>query len=162
MPAHHVTGPRSAGSCRLSRLRLPLLGLLAAGLVGLAAVAERPLKTLPTPSAPPDGYRVRLVFAGDIMLDNLPGETVARGEDPFAEFAEVLAAADVAVGNLECVVSTTGEKDRKPWNFRAHPRVLPLLARHFGAVSLANNHTGDFGHAAFLQQLRLLKKHKVP
>ena len=40
--------------------------------------------------------------------------------------------------------------------------VLPVLARHFGAVSLANNHTGDFGHKAFLQQLDLLRGQSIP
>lgn len=105
---------------------------------------------------------VRLIFTGDIMLDELPGEDIAAGRDPFAGFSEVLAGADIAVGNLECVVATTGEKVEKPFNFRAHPRVLPVLRRHFDAVSLANNHTGDFGHAAFLQQLSLMKAARLP
>jgi poly-gamma-glutamate capsule biosynthesis protein CapA/YwtB (metallophosphatase superfamily) len=96
---------------------------------------------------------VRLVLVGDIMLDRRPGEVVAKGEDPFAEFAPILVGADLAVGNLECVISTTGERVAKPFNFRAHPRVVPLLARYFDGLSLANNHTGDFGKAAFVEQL---------
>jgi poly-gamma-glutamate synthesis protein (capsule biosynthesis protein) len=31
-----------------------------------------------------------------------------------------------------------------------------------GVVSLANNHTGDFGHEAFVEQLDLLQKQKLP
>ncbi len=102
-----------------------------------------------------------LIYAGDIMLADLPGKAIARGIDPFAEFAEVLRGADATIGNLECVVATGGEAVEKPWVFRADPKVLPLLKRHFGIVSLANNHTGDFGHAAFLEQLELLDKNKL-
>ena len=101
---------------------------------------------------------VSLVFTGDIMLDELPGEDIAAGRDPFAAFRPIFDRADIAVGNLECVVATTGEKVDKPFNFRASPAVLPVLRRHFDAISLANNHTGDFGHAAFLQQISLMKK----
>ena len=105
---------------------------------------------------------VQLVFAGDIMLDLLPGEDVALGKDPFAGFADIFSKADLSVGNLECVVATTGEAIDKPYTFRAKPEVLDLVKKHFGAVSLANNHTGDFGHAAFLEQLNLLQAHKIP
>lgn len=105
---------------------------------------------------------VQIVFVGDIMLDLLPGEDVARGKDPFAGFAELFSKADLSIGNLECVVATTGEAIEKPYTFRAKPAVLDLVKKHFGAVSLANNHTGDFGHAAFLEQLGLLKARKIP
>ena len=87
------------------------------------------------------------------MLADRPGEAIAAGVDPFAEFAEILHAADAAIGNLECVVATCGQPIDKPWTFRAHPGVLPVLARHFDAVSLANNHTGDYGREAFEEQL---------
>lgn len=103
-----------------------------------------------------------MVFAGDIMLDELPGEDIAQGRDPFQHFAPIFAKADAAIGNLECVVATTGEKVKKPFTFRAHPRVLDVLKKHFDAVSLANNHTGDFGHAAFSEQLELLKQKELP
>ena len=75
------------------------------------------------------------------MLDGLPGEAIARGIDPFADVAGVLRTADIAVGNLECVVASNGQPVDKPYVFRANPRVMPLLGRHFQALSLANNHT---------------------
>jgi poly-gamma-glutamate synthesis protein (capsule biosynthesis protein) len=105
---------------------------------------------------------VQLVFAGDIMLADLPGEAIANGVDPFAEFAEILEEADAAIGNLECVVAACGEAFDKPWTFRAHPRVVPVLARHFDAVSLANNHSGDFGRDAFGEMLEHLEKASLP
>lgn len=104
---------------------------------------------------------IQLIYAGDIMLDDLPGQAIAKGLDPFQEFAELFQSAQATIGNLECVVATTGEPLKKPFTFRAAPSVLPVLKKHFGIVSLANNHTGDFGHAAFLEQLQLLEQHKI-
>ena len=92
-----------------------------------------------------DDETVRVVFVGDIMLDCLPGKVIERGDDPFQAFAALLSDADFTVGNLECVVATRGAAVKKPYTFRAHPRCVPLLVKHFDAVSLANNHTGDFG-----------------
>jgi poly-gamma-glutamate synthesis protein (capsule biosynthesis protein) len=101
---------------------------------------------------------VRLIFVGDIMLDTMPGEVIENDHDPFAHVAKVLADADFTIGNLECVVAVGGEKFDKKFNFRAHPRVVPFLKKHFDALSLANNHTGDYGDAALLEELQLLKE----
>ena len=100
---------------------------------------------------------VSLVFAGDIVLDDAAGALIERGGDPFEAFAPVFKAADIRLGNLECVVATTGTAGDKNYTFRAHPRSLPVLKRHFDAVALANNHSGDFGREAFAEMLNLLK-----
>ena len=102
--------------------------------------------------------RISLVFAGDTVLDDDAGRLIARGGDPFRDFAADLAGADVRIANLECVVATQGAAGRKNYTFRAHPRVLPVLRRHFDAVTLANNHSGDFGREAFAQMLGLLER----
>ena len=101
---------------------------------------------------------VSLVFVGDMVLDAAAGDMIRRGADPFADFAPVFAGADIRIGNLECVVATTGLAGHKNFTFRAHPRTLPVLKRHFDAVALANNHSGDFGRPAFAQMLGLLKQ----
>jgi poly-gamma-glutamate synthesis protein (capsule biosynthesis protein) len=105
---------------------------------------------------------VTLVFVGDIMLDELPGETIAQGEDPFAAFAPLLDGADLAMGNLECAVAEGGKAVDKQFAFRAHPRVLDVVARHFGAISLANNHSADFGAAGLLQTMDRLRAAHIP
>jgi poly-gamma-glutamate synthesis protein (capsule biosynthesis protein) len=99
---------------------------------------------------------VNLIFAGDIVLDDSAGALIEQGGDPFADFAEVFSAADIRLANLECVVATTGSTGEKNFTFRAHPRTLPVLKRHFDALSLANNHSGDFGRGAFAEMLGLL------
>lgn len=97
---------------------------------------------------------VKLVFVGDIMLDDGPGQVVASGRDPLAPFAPLLAAADYRIGNLECPIATVGQPmDSKIYNFRAHPRVLEVLRGRFDALAVSNNHSGDYGQAAFLETL---------
>jgi poly-gamma-glutamate capsule biosynthesis protein CapA/YwtB (metallophosphatase superfamily) len=142
---------------------LVLSVLLAAFLTGCGVptageglLVERQV-TMPPPPPP----SVRLTFVGDIMLDRLPGQALERGEDPFTTMAPLLQA-DIVVGNLECVIATKGERVPKAYNFRASPKAVPLLARYFSAVSVANNHSGDFGKDAFAEQLDLLRAGGVP
>ena len=99
---------------------------------------------------------VSLVFAGDIVLNDAAGEMIRAGGDPLASFDAVFSQADIRVANLECVVATTGSAGDKIYTFRAHPRALAVLKRHFDALALANNHSGDFGREAFAEMLGLL------
>jgi poly-gamma-glutamate capsule biosynthesis protein CapA/YwtB (metallophosphatase superfamily) len=105
---------------------------------------------------------VRMVWMGDVMLADGPGRLIARGGDPFKPFAPLLDQADVRVANLECVIASSGKALDKPWTFKAHPRVLPLLKRHVDLVSVANNHSGDFGKAAFAEMLGRLQRAQLP
>ena len=101
---------------------------------------------------------VSVVFAGDIMLEGGPDRAIRRGRDPFAGVAHLFKGADIRLGNLECVVATVGSVEpEKPNVFRVHPRGLKYVKRHFDAVGLANNHSGDYGPQAFAQMLGLLK-----
>ncbi|MBK7424955.1 MAG: CapA family protein [Propionivibrio sp.] len=104
-------------------------------------------------------YPVRLVFVGDVMLDEGPGRVIKSGRDPLAPFAAELRDADFTIGNLECPIATQGQPlVSKIFSFRADPRVVPLLKGRFDALSLANNHSGDYGKAAFLQTLSHLEQ----
>ena len=100
---------------------------------------------------------VRLIFVGDVMLDDGPGKVVAAGRDPLAPFAALLADADYRIANLECPLATTGKAiPTKIYTFRADPRAVRVLKGRFDAVSVANNHSGDYGRAAFLETLSVL------
>lgn len=106
---------------------------------------------------------VSIAFVGDVMLAEAPGRTIARGGDPFRHFAKMLASADLRVANLESVVATKGSpQPGKIYAFLAHPRVLGLLKTHFDAVTLANNHSGDYGPDAFVEMLGLLRERGIP
>lgn len=132
-----------------------MIGRMRALLLSSALLAASPMAHASSGDA-------SLIFVGDIMGAETPGELISRGEDPFQPFAALLSSHDVRIGNLECVVATTGTAEEKPYTFRADPRTLPVLKRHFDAVSLANNHSGDFGKAAFAEQLALMDKAGLP
>ena len=98
--------------------------------------------------------KMSLIFGGDLMLDDGPGRVIAAGGDPLAGLAPFLASADYRIANLECPVATTGEAmASKIFTFRARPEVLRVLQKRFDALSVANNHAGDYGKAAFLETL---------
>jgi poly-gamma-glutamate synthesis protein (capsule biosynthesis protein) len=105
---------------------------------------------------------VRIVFGGDVMLDGGPGHALAHDEDPFADVAPLLRSADIAVCNLECVVARHGTHMLKPYTFKARPACLAVLQQHFAAVSVANNHSGDYGPDGLLEELVLLEKASLP
>ena len=100
---------------------------------------------------------VTLLFAGDLMLADDPGQTIAQGGDPLAPFATILEAADYRIGNLEVPIAAGGQPHAsKIVTFRADPRVVSALHGRFDAVSLANNHSGDYGHDAFVETMQHL------
>ena len=107
---------------------------------------------------------VTMIFVGDIMVahDEETGKLIEHGVDPFEPCASLLKNADIAIGNLECVVAEKGERVKKPYNFRADPRCIPLLKKHFTVFSVANNHSGDFGKAAFVEQCDRLDAARIP
>jgi poly-gamma-glutamate capsule biosynthesis protein CapA/YwtB (metallophosphatase superfamily) len=105
---------------------------------------------------------VSIVFTGDIMLDGGPGHIVTNGGDPFAAVAPILRDADLTVGNLECAITREGHAVDKPYTFKGTRKALPLLKQYFSAVSLANNHSGDWGRRGFADELTLLKETGLP
>jgi poly-gamma-glutamate synthesis protein (capsule biosynthesis protein) len=107
---------------------------------------------------------VSMIFVGDIMVahDEETGKLIERGVDPFEPCSDLLKSADVTIGNLECVIAEKGDRVKKPYNFRADPRCIPLLKKHFTVFSVANNHSGDFGKAAFVEQCDRLDAAHIP
>lgn len=112
----------------------------------MAEASQGPTGTEPT---------VRLLFAGDLMLDDGPGRVIADGRDPLAPFDALLRDADYRIANLEVPVATAGQPlESKIFSFKAHPRVMRVLQGRWDAVAVSNNHAGDQGKAAFLETLQ--------
>jgi poly-gamma-glutamate synthesis protein (capsule biosynthesis protein) len=116
--------------------------------------------TLPTPTPTPDDRPVTVVITGDIMLSRTIGQQIASSSDlfPFDDTAAYLRSFDLTVGNLECVVSTLGSPiPGKQFTFEAPPRGFDrLVAAGYRIVSVANNHSGDYGKSAFTDMLQHL------
>lgn len=90
-----------------------------------------------------------VAVVGDVMLGRRVGRALAA-DGNFAAALEPtrrrLAASDITAGNLESTLSTAGAPRQGGDSFAADPRVLAGLRwAGFDVLSLANNHTGDFG-----------------
>lgn len=99
---------------------------------------------------------VTLTAVGDISLDGPVGRLIERhGPERALAGVKDLLAADIVLGNLECAITTRGEKAPKTWNFRAPPRRLAALkAGGFTAFTMANNHSMDYGRTGILDSLK--------
>ena len=101
---------------------------------------------------------VTLTFVGDIMLDGGPGHLIGNNGDPFAHTAEILLGSDMTVGNLECAITRKGHAEDKTYTFKGPQASLAVLKKYFTVLSLANNHSGDWGTAGFADELQLLRE----
>ena len=105
--------------------------------------------------------RVRPVVvaaAGDVNLGDRTAHAIsAHGAGyPWTGIAPVLRTADLAIANLECAVSRGGVPAAgKEYTFRGSPAAMPAMARAgIDVLSLANNHSVDYGTGALLDTIR--------
>ena len=119
--------------------------------------------TLETPDGVDSDAAIRLTLVGDMMFGrNVARDLIARNLDytyPFRATAPMLTTSDITFGNLECPISGRGEKLDKNYVFNAAPEsVEGLVAGGFDVVSLANNHTLDYGTIALEDTQRILSE----
>jgi len=105
--------------------------------------------------------QVTIAAAGDIML----GRNVGRVCDQngprwlFETLNQPLKNADIAFANLECVLSDSGLAVNKDMTFRNSPALAKVLNdQGFKVLSLANNHTFDYGTAGLLATIQALRQ----
>lgn len=95
-------------------------------------------------------------LVGDIMLGSRVS-TLARKHGMaflFDGVAERFQHDDLTLGNLECAVTNGGIAQEKQYTFRMDPKWLPeVKACGVDIVSVANNHSLDYGRTAFSQGL---------
>jgi poly-gamma-glutamate capsule biosynthesis protein CapA/YwtB (metallophosphatase superfamily) len=98
---------------------------------------------------------------GDITFGEQVGTAIARygAAYPWTYVARTLRAADITIGNLETAVSTLGSPASKQYVFRGEPSALKPLAGSagFDVLTLANNHSVDYGPAALLDTIRSIR-----
>ncbi len=108
------------------------------------------------------GREIRLLFGGDVMLDWGIADMIEKKgyEYPFAGIKDFLQAFDFRFCNLECPISAEGEPHPvKKYIFLAKPDFIEsLVYAGFDGVSLANNHTSDFGKTAFINTMTSLSQ----
>lgn len=111
--------------------------------------APKPASQVPAEVKAP-AVEVRIAAVGDIMLGGTAGPEMQKyGYDyPFERTQSLLKQAQIVFGNLEGPLTEGGATETpKKYVFRSPPdKVAPALARAgFNIVSLANNHSLDYG-----------------
>jgi poly-gamma-glutamate synthesis protein (capsule biosynthesis protein) len=113
------------------------------------------------------GYaeEISVVCVGDIMLSGSVTPFIDKhGVDyPFDKTRDIVQAADIAIGNLEMSLATVGEPvPNKKYTFRGSPMLAEGIANAgFDVLTLANNHTGDYGNEALLETVAVLRGHRI-
>lgn len=114
-------------------------------------------------SEPAEKY-TEITAVGDIMIGRGVGTRLKSVgyTQPFSMIRPYLSS-DLLVGNLECVISDRGEKmEGKGIYLQARPEAVETLKYlQFDTLSLANNHTMDYGEDAFTDTVDILKENGI-
>jgi len=105
------------------------------------------------------GEEASLIFAGDIMLSrDVDKKMAANNYDyPWSKVGTLIRSADIAFGNLEGPITPGRDIATSEMVFRADPENAEALARAgFDILSLANNHTMNFGESGMQDTLDYL------
>lgn len=118
------------------------------------------------PELEPGSQTVKLSFAGDVMFAGKVEEALRReGFDyPYRQLGDLFRNDDYTVINLETAVTERGDRaEDKQYAFRSPPEALdPMKAAGIDAVSLANNHTLDWGVTGLKDTMDVLSDHEIP
>ena len=98
---------------------------------------------------------------GDVMLAGRWAATIRKSgyEDPFRRVATELKTGDITIANLESPIAHGGKEfTGKKFRFRAEPELAGALNKSgINLVTLANNHTMDFGWQALVETIKNLE-----
>ncbi len=157
---------------RLSRAASPVGGIVLAATVACTSAdpsaqqpSDPPPSAAPTTSAPaspdpePAPGRVTIAVAGDVHFEGVLRDRLSDPETALAPVTRTLAAADVAIVNLETSVGTGGRPEPgKRYTFQAPTTAFTALsAAGIDVVTLANNHALDFGRAPLAGTFRAIE-----
>ncbi len=120
---------------------------------------------------------MKLIFVGDVMLGRGVNAVLKHNPPSYPwgntlpiirpkkelQPASIFQSADLRICNLECVIADTGApRPNKTFHFRTDPKnVESLKVAGFSPISIANNHTLDFGPQALEQMINILKANSI-
>ena len=81
----------------------------------------------------------------------------------FANVKDLFAKDDLTIANLETTFTNYDVKTPKKWNFSSPPEYIDVLLKgNIDIVSIANNHTYDYGEKGYNDTIDTLKKADIP
>lgn len=102
----------------------------------------------------------RVALIGDVMLGRLVNDHLESRDDPsyvWGDALEVIQTCELAICNVECVIADSGSpwhETSKAFHFRSRAKNIGVLTcAGIDAVTLANNHSLDFGVTALSDML---------
>ena len=112
-----------------------------------------------------DEKPITLLFVGDIMLDrgveNI-WQNYQNNPYPFLNVVDEIRKADIAFANLEGSISENGKNQKIKYSFRFDPSsVEGLKFAGFDVLSLANNHSFDWGREALEDTVNILRGNDI-
>ncbi|MBU5439246.1 CapA family protein [Tissierella sp. MSJ-40] len=106
-----------------------------------------------------------ITLVGDLLMDGSVRRQIEKNGlgYPWEMVKEYFQESELTIGNLETSITTRGTKwPDKQFNFRSHPNNLKAMKEAgIDVVTLANNHTLDFGYEGLLDTLRHLDKYEI-
>jgi poly-gamma-glutamate synthesis protein (capsule biosynthesis protein) len=103
-----------------------------------------------------------VIAGGDVLFDRGVKEQMEKGGGPgelLSGISPLLHEADVALANLECPLTERTAPILKRFSFRCDPAMAHALKdAGFTALSIANNHTSDYGRAGLRDTARFLER----
>jgi|GEM_PF-2571710 poly-gamma-glutamate capsule biosynthesis protein CapA/YwtB (metallophosphatase superfamily) len=108
---------------------------------------------------------MKLLFTGDINFRGKDNVTFDESEKILTEVLPCAKYADFVIPNLECLLADKGKhkpiKKSGPNLICAPENICFLKALNAYAVTIANNHIGDFGEGAVKDTLELLEENNI-
>jgi poly-gamma-glutamate synthesis protein (capsule biosynthesis protein) len=114
-----------------------------------------------TQEIPKKAAEISLIAVGDISFSrSVERMTKIHGIDyPFSKISDYLRSADIVFGNLETPITAGREISSGEMIFRSNPDTeMALKNAGFNILSLANNHTMNFGQAGLKDTFKYLKQ----
>ncbi len=105
-----------------------------------------------------------ILGSGDTMMGSWAESLISDSgyAYPFQRLQSEISGADIFFTNLEAPFGATGAAFDKRFTFRVNPALVNvLLAGKINLVSLANNHTLDYGADCLSETINLLDKHNI-
>lgn len=101
----------------------------------------------PPPAAAAPGTEITVALAGDVhFFERTQSRLNAGTEGALGPIGKTLAAADLAMVNLESAITERGTPENKTYHFRAPAKALTeLQSTGIDVVGMANNHAVDYG-----------------
>jgi poly-gamma-glutamate capsule biosynthesis protein CapA/YwtB (metallophosphatase superfamily) len=126
--------------------------------IGLSPSAQA--SPSPTPTGPPE---ITLAFGGDVHFAERTLSLLDNPATAFGPVSSLFQAADLSMVNLETAVTTRGTPEPKQFHFRAPPASFAAVKdAGLDVVSLANNHTLDYGQVGLADTLAAAATSGVP